>query len=298
MAQRKNQPSTAIAVVEAQEVTPFELFGAPVTDAPKGLQNFSIMADEDLGDVIEAMADQLQSGIGEFDLLNITCPTGGLTTWSVPVLGQIQQRDALNCVILGQTAERTFYSKSFEESDGGRPDCQSYDMQHGFGTLPAEQLERQGWAATDGAQGGSGFDCETCEQAQWDSAAGGKRKGQACRSFINLFVMLDAEVLPAKVRVTPGSLKGFKSFQVDCTRAKAPMHMVSVEMTLKEVKGPPKYSQIVFKAATKDPEDSIVRRRESPKTAERIDYFRSLVQAHFLGHRGRNALTGPAVEEL
>lgn len=148
----------------------------------------------DVEDVIGALTENLgNEGASIGDFKRIKMPAGGGIAWEVPTIeGEPDVKRELVGVIVHQRTPRTYFATSFEESEGGPPDCRSDDGIRGIGT--------------------PGGDCQTCPLAQYDS---GRNGGQACTQQRQFFLLLqDGGAFPVILTLPPTSLKPARAYLV------------------------------------------------------------------------------------
>lgn len=149
----------------------------------------------DVSDVIGALAENLGTeGASVGDFRRIKMPAGGGIAWEVPTIdGDPDVRKELVGVIVYQRTPRTYFATSFEESEGGPPDCRSDDGVRGVGN--------------------PGGDCSACPLAQFGSGRGGV--GQACTQQRQFFLLLeDGGAFPVILTLPPTSLKAARGYLV------------------------------------------------------------------------------------
>jgi hypothetical protein len=148
----------------------------------------------DVADVIGALADNLGGeAVGVNDFTRIRMPAGGGIAWEVPNLdGEADVQKVIRGVIVYQRTPRTYWATSFENSEGGPPDCRSDDGVTG--------------------RGNPGGDCSTCPLAQFGS---GRGNTQACAQQRQIFVLReDGGAFPVILTLPPTSLKNARGYLV------------------------------------------------------------------------------------
>lgn len=162
----------------------------------------------DVQDVIGALAENLGGeAVHVADLTRIKMPAGGGIAWEVPNLdGEADVQKSLRGVIVYQRTPRTYWATTFEESEGGPPECRSDDGVTGIGT--------------------PGGDCSSCPLAQFGS---GRGNTQACTQQRQFFLLReDGGAFPVILTLPPTSLKAARGYLVSLAeRGKKYRHVIT-----------------------------------------------------------------------
>jgi hypothetical protein len=163
------------------------------------------------------------------DLNRVTVPTGGNTSWQVPTLSGDKPAQAIEGIVIFHKSTRAYWKESFDESGGGSPpDCVSRDGLIGIGK--------------------PGGDCQTCPNAQFETARGGRGRGKACSESRLVYMVQPDETLPLVVKVPATSLANARKYFFGLISKGREVHSVYTKLTLAQDKNMDgiKYSKIVF----------------------------------------------------
>jgi hypothetical protein len=143
----------------------------------------------------ELMADLgISSSYTRLDMPRIKIPSGGGTAWEIPGGDPVKE---LECLVLGAAKARVFYIDT--NATGTPPDCQSNDMETGFGMI------------SEGNTINRSRRCETCPNNRWGSDPKGG-KGKACSERMLLAVQLKDALVPFCLSLPPTSVKIMSDF--------------------------------------------------------------------------------------
>lgn len=166
---------------------------AKSSDLECGL-NFLILSPE-VDDVHEIVTANLGAvGLDSpSSLERVKIPTGGGTKWSVPRLeeGEEDLVDEIVGVIVAWQDVRVFWADDFS-GPGTPPDCFSDDCVRG--------------------QGDPGGACQTCPNSDFNTAKGGKGRGQACKQIRRLFILREEDALPIIIACPPSSIGNIRKY--------------------------------------------------------------------------------------
>ncbi len=132
--------------------------------------------------------------ITPFELEKIDWPCGGSSTFEVPTVSGPDPKAEVECVIIEWERGRKFYDS--DELSNAPPDCVSRDLLTGVGKPGGRCVDDQGEAL--------------CPKAVWGSATSGK--GQACKQFRTLFLLLPGAKMPMVLVLPVTSIKLCKKY--------------------------------------------------------------------------------------
>ena len=164
------------------------------------------------------------------DLDRIKIPTGGGTAWSYSQKGEDIVGKTIEGVIVHHQMTRVYWAAPYGSgAELSPPDCFSADAITG--------------------KGDPGGDCSVCPMAEWGSKNG--QRGQACQARRLLFILLEGELLPRIISVSPGSLTVAKKYILSLVREGLTHTRVVTSIGLVKTKnaGGIDYSQLTFKMA-------------------------------------------------
>ena len=196
------QQQNAVAVVE----TPINL---PV-----------LTGEVDMVEIQEALAANLEEG-QSLQFPKIKMPTGGNTFWSIPTEAEEpEMATELIGVVLLKQSSNVYYEVDGAEK-GKRPDCASRDGKVGYeqgSTVPVN--------------------CVTCPKNQWGSKVkdGVPMKGKGCKNVMNIAFLLEGNVFPHHIPITPGSLASWTDYAKRLTTARMPKPLYGVVTKIKLAK--------------------------------------------------------------
>jgi hypothetical protein len=199
----------------------------------EGSDQFAIMK-MPVGEIGELLNENLAGeSISISDLVTITVPSQGLTTWTVPSIdGEITTKEIVGILVYSRMT-RTYWETSFDDSGGGAfPDCFSLDAIHGIGIM-ADKPEVGGI-------------CKKCPMDKFNTGKDGE--GKACKEKRQMFMVLKDELLPVLVRVPVKSVAPSKKYLLSLISRRTPIHSIYTKLTLEQDKNKKgiKYSKIVF----------------------------------------------------
>jgi hypothetical protein len=186
-------------------------------------------------DSIESLKELVSENLGDDtlsaqDLVIIKVPSGGATTWEIPVgPDDVEKSEDIVGVVLHVKSTRNYWEEDFDDSDGGTPpDCISVDGLTGIGSPSG--------------------DCETCGFNQFGS---GKNGGKKCQEKKLFFLLQPGNFLPTIVRAPAGSLKNSKGYVIELLNKRKALSKVWTSFTLMKdkSKGGKEFSKIVFREA-------------------------------------------------
>jgi hypothetical protein len=148
-------------------------------------------------DAMAAIRENLQGErLTERDLDQVRIPAGDATTWKLPTLeGDPESLKTIEGIVVMHRLTRVYWKRSFEDSEGGPPDCYSPDSEHGIGD--------------------PGIACDVCPNAEFGSDPKGG-KGQACQQRRQFFVLRDG-LLPIVITLPATSLKPSRDYLMRLT---------------------------------------------------------------------------------
>lgn len=193
---------------------------------------------------LDLVRENLDGGeISEFDFARVRMPSGGGSSWEVPVLGGTDPRKTIEGICIMSKFTRSFWEEDEPSGDGSPPDCSSPDA-----TLAQPREGVSIPAVPDPATGL--LQCETCAYGQWGSAEKGSGKGQRCKKYRALFMLTPERMLPVVVVLSPASLKPAQQFFLSLVDFGVDQHEVVVEIGLEKVSGSgvPDFARATFKA--------------------------------------------------
>lgn len=189
-----------------------------VVDAPINLPVFT--GDVDMAEIKEALAANLEEG-QNLQFPKIKMPAGGNVFWSIPTETEEPEmaKELIGVVLLKQSSN-VYYEVDGAEK-GKRPDCASRDGKVGYeqgSTVPVS--------------------CVTCHKNQWGSKVkdGVPMKGKACKNVMNIAFLLEGNVFPHHIPITPGSLASWTDYAKRLTTARMPKPLYGVVTKIKLVK--------------------------------------------------------------
>lgn len=217
MTMKKN---TEVAIVEDSH---------PMAFAPGGASAVALLR-ENLGG----------RGLSANDLPRIKVPTGGSTTWEVPLLTGPTAMRTLDCVIVYWNTARAYWQN--RDSNGTPPDCSSADGDAGFGWNGVAPTADVLGISYD-ADGRPSFkhDCSTCPLGgdnAWGTATdakGNPTRGKACKEMRQLFILLGPENLPYRLSLPPTSIGEAHKFFMRMASAGVAYYGAAVSIALKAV---------------------------------------------------------------
>jgi len=139
----------------------------------------------------EVIEENIGESLSVTDLMSISVPSGGGTTWEFVDLDGSHELKELEGIIIYWKDVRAYWEKKFD-GDNSPPDCFSDDNKVGAGD--------------------PGGPCVKCPYSKFDTADGGKGAGQACKQIRLVFMVRESDMLPFVVRIPPTSYKGMKSY--------------------------------------------------------------------------------------
>lgn len=194
------------------------------------------------GDLRDIITENLGGGaISAQDLVRVTVPAGGSTTFRVPTLEGEDEKKEVYGIIIHIKNQRVYWAEPFS-GGGSPPDCISEDNLTGVGE--------------------PGGNCLTCPFAQFGTAVrqdGNKGKGQACSQQRLLFVLQPDSLLPIAVKAPPSSLKATQSYLVQLTTDGVPKNAVITKITLARDKSSDgiEFSKLELQKAGEVPADTL-----------------------------------------
>lgn len=143
-------------------------------------------------EVSEGIREALEGeSIGARDLPRIVLPSGGSTSFEIPMAGgEMEPVKSLDGIVLAYQVGRRYYAT--KETTNTPPNCASVDGIYGVGK--------------------PGGNCSTCPLSQWESDAEGK--GQACKQRASMALLMPGMGLAYVVDLPPTSLKVMGAYKV------------------------------------------------------------------------------------
>ena len=186
--------------------------------------NLPVLAGEvDMVEIQEALSANMEEG-QSLQFPKIKMPTGGNLFWSIPTETEEPEmaKELIGVVLLKQTSN-VYYEVDGAEK-GKRPDCASQDGKGGY--LQSDVTK----ART--------IICATCPKNQWGSKVkdGIPQKGKACKNVMNIAFLLEGNVFPHHIPITPGSLASWTDYAKRLTTARMPKPLYGVVTKIKLVK--------------------------------------------------------------
>lgn len=180
----------------------------------------------DLAQVQEAMAYLDGEEFSVFDFPEVSVPSGGSTTWTVPTSDGEAETKTLDCILLDIQRVRQYYPGEFT-GESVPPQCASPDGKTGIGD--------------------PGGECATCPFAQWGSAS---NNSQACSERRHVLLLMPGSVLPYFLNVPPSSIKALKRYTLQLAGQGKPFFIVRTKIALEKTKNATgiDYSQCIFTA--------------------------------------------------
>lgn len=180
---------------------------------------------EELAEAIAANSNG--KAMTRFDFDRVSVPSGGATKWEIPSPDGPQDADAIEGVIVHQSAGKSYWSRPFSGA-GTPPDCFSLN----------------GWEGI----GDPGGQCLHCPFNQFGSASrdGAPAAGKACKDQTFLMVLTPDRVLPLLVVAPPSSIRAIEKYIKSLSSYAKPFYGVLTRLSLEKVKSATgiAYSQI------------------------------------------------------
>lgn len=181
-----------------------------------------------LGEIVETypalnpeVAEDIREALGgetltARNLPRIVLPSGGGTTFEIPMGGgDVEAVKTIEGIILAYQVGRRFYASS--DVSNTPPDCQSVDGVYGAGK--------------------PGGTCLSCPLSQWESGKDGR--GQACKEYGNLAILLPGMGLAYTLQVPPTSLKPMSGYKVAVlAQTMGPLYGVITSLSLEKKTNP------------------------------------------------------------
>jgi hypothetical protein len=171
--------------------------------------------------------------ISPFDLVRVTVPTAGGTTWMLNIGGEEIPTKQIHGVILAHQRVRVRYEKEFSEGTGSPPICSNANVAD----------------PTSLGIGEPGGNCQLCAFAQFNTARGGDGRGQACSERWQILIVTQYSPLPLFMSVPPASLKNVRNYMLGLAQGGNDYPDVETILTLQPDKSGDNiaYSKIVMK---------------------------------------------------
>ncbi|MFA5636243.1 MAG: hypothetical protein WC977_10095 [Anaerovoracaceae bacterium] len=178
-----------------------------------------------LAQVQEAMSYLDGEEFGVFDFPELSVPSGGGTTWTVPTADGEEETKTLDCILMVIQKVRQYYPGEFT-GESIPPQCASPDGKVGIGN--------------------PGGECATCQFSQWGSDT---NNSQACSERRHVLLLLPHSVLPYFLNVPPSSIKALKRYALQLAGSGRPYFSVRTQITLEKTKNATgiDYSACIFK---------------------------------------------------
>lgn len=180
-----------------------------------------LTGDVDMAEIKEALAANMEEG-ESLQFPKIKMPTGGMVFWEIPTEEEKPtMAEELIGVVLLKQAGNVWYEVDGAEK-GKRPDCASRDGKLGFmQNTPSMPIN-----------------CATCPRNQWGSKMkdGQPLKGKACKNVMNLAFLMEGNVFPHHIPITPGSLASWHDYAKRLTTARIPKPLYGVVTKIRLVK--------------------------------------------------------------
>lgn len=177
-------------------------------------------------ELAEIIRESLPAGesIGEFDLPRVKVPAGGGKKWEVPTPSGDETVPEIEGIIIHAPVKRAYWPN--RDPDGSPPQCSSPDGIQGYGD--------------------PGVLCRECPLSAFGSDDGGR--GQACKQFRQLFVLIESSLLPIVVTCPPTSVSPAKKYGVALAGAGLGLSRVTTRLGLVQETNPDgqKYSKVTF----------------------------------------------------
>jgi len=206
-----------------------------------GLQNIKSDA------AVQAIRANLErEEITPFDLIRLTVPPGGITSWQVPddeSESGYKSVDSVEGVILDYRLVRAYWESGFDEGGGGMPpDCHSDNGTHGVGTIGGDP---------------PGSLCSECALNQFGSAGEGRKK--ACKEMRLLFVLPKSSIMPIVISLPPASIKGFRKYLMRLSSSDVPTvyNRVVTKFRLRREEKPMPHGVVVLTVARRLTDEEI-----------------------------------------
>lgn len=156
--------------------------------------------------------------VGPQDLDVITFPTGGMTRWQIPMLGEEEIKEVIDCVVVHHHTARAYWEDSLEDGGGGNPpDCRSPDGKVGIGN--------------------PGGKCPKCPMQEW----GPDDEPPECRVMKLIYLMEvndeTGEVednIPMILRVPRTSVQEWRNFLLRAARKNIPFYGMVIRFGLEK----------------------------------------------------------------
>jgi len=166
------------------------------------------------------------------DLEQVVVPSGGVTTWTIPTIdGDVETKEIIGIIVCTQII-KAYWKESFDDTGGGiPPDCSSEDGLSGIGD-----------------PGGNCLKCKFGGKDAFGTAKDGKGRGKACQEGRLIFIVLQDEILPIRIKAPSMSLSTSRKYLFGLTSKRKAVHSVYTSMTLESDKNRDgiKYSKIIF----------------------------------------------------
>lgn len=197
-------------------------------------------------------------GISAQDLDIVTFPSGGMTKWAIPTLGDEQVEDFIDGIIVHHHLARAYWSESLDEGGGGQPpDCRSPNGKVGIGD--------------------PGGKCAACPLSEW----GEDQEPPECREMKLVYFVTEDDLFPLVLRVPRTSVQIFKKYLLRAARKGVPYWGVVTRFGLEHTKNADgvEYAQLTCSSVkTLNEED-----REEAKT--RAEMFSNLLSTDEVAER-------------
>lgn len=160
--------------------------------------------------------------ITDRDLDAIKMPSGGGLSWDVPSIDGGIATKTLSGVVIAQFMRRAYWPT--RDLSGAPPQCSSPNASDGYGD-PGDKLDNIGA-------------CLQCPFAQFGSAPdrddGTPSNGQACKQMRQVFLLMDDNILPRVLTLSPTSLAPSKTFFLQLAGAGHRYYAVTVNIGLEK----------------------------------------------------------------
>ena len=199
-----DSPITTLVPRDGPLSVPVELHDAPPAGVPLSQDEWTAMTTNERRAALTFLmeeAAETTKGI-EIHFPRVKYPASGTRFWEVPSpTGEPTAVRELEGVVVFKQPTRAYWPLDVEVGNNP-PLCASLD-----GITPVASPTQQ--APT----------CAACPHSQWGSGREGR--GQACKSRLNTFVLLDGEDIPTLISLPPSALKGFSQYAVQLRKIRS-----------------------------------------------------------------------------
>ncbi|MEM9354462.1 MAG: hypothetical protein AAGA92_15760 [Planctomycetota bacterium] len=190
------------------------------------------LALQDGGAIAEAMAANLGDGaaLKESDLTKVPIPSGGGTTWMVPSITGEAPEKAIEGVLVYQCVRGVLWPRE-EPEEGTLPALVTDDLK--IARIVSQDLSNDFLESIAGARNEDGtYRWADLPQCEWGSGKNGH--GKAAKEQRVLFILREQEPLPLVVAIQPGSLKNWRGFIMELTKAGIPFWRAVISLGLEK----------------------------------------------------------------